>query len=76
MLIFVYCSIFLGTCSPTHCRVLVALAGVGCVLLSVGAGFGICYLSDWKSTEMSNVIPVLMLGIGVDDMFVICNAID
>ena len=25
---------------------------------------------------MSGVIPILILGIGVDDMFVICNAID
>ena len=46
------------------------------MLLSVAAGFGVCFLYDWKGTEMSGVIPILILGIGVDDMFVICNAID
>ena len=42
----------------------------------MAAGFGICYLYDWKGTELTNIIPVLVLGIGVDDMFVICNALD
>ena len=71
-----YCTLLLGSCSPIHCRFIVALAGVGCVLLSVAAGFGVCFLYDWKGTEMSGVIPILILGVGVDDMFVICNAID
>ena len=76
ILIVAYCATTLGSCSPVHCRLTLALIGICCVLLSVAAGFGICYIYDWKGTEMTNIIPILMLGIGVDDMFVICNAID
>lgn len=75
-LIVMYCSAFLGSCSPIHCRLLVALTGVLCVLLACAAGYGICYIYGWKGTELVSVLPVLILGIGVDDMFVICNAID
>ena len=75
-LIAVYCMIFLGTCSPIHCKFVVALVGVFCILISCIAGFGVCFIYDWKYSEISNVLPVLMIGIGVDDMFVICNAID
>lgn len=71
-----YCSAFLGSCSPIHCRLIVALTGVLCVLLACASGFGICYIYGWKGTELISVLPVLILGIGVDDMFVICNAID
>ena len=76
VLIVVYASAFLGSCSPIHCRVTVAMTGVFCVLLSCIAGFGICFIYNWKMTELTNTMPVLILGIGVDDMFVICNAID
>ena len=76
VLIVAYCTLFMGSYSPIHCRLTVALFGIGCVLLSIAAGFGVCYLYEWRSTEMTSIIPVLVLGIGVDDMFVICNAID
>lgn len=75
-LIVIYCSMFLGSCSPMHCRFLTAITGVLCVLLACASGYGICYIYDWKGTELVSVLPVLILGIGVDDMFVICNAID
>ena len=76
LLIVTYTALFLGSCSPIHCRLTVALTGIFCVLLSCITGFGIVFLYDWKLTELSNTMPVLILGIGVDDMFVICNAID
>ena len=71
-----YCALFLGSCSPLHCRAKVALAGIFCIILACASGFGICFIYDWKGSEMTTIVPVLMLGIGVDDMFVICNAID
>lgn len=76
LLIVTYCSLFLGSCSPIQCRLILALAGVFCVLLSATCGEAICYMTDWKGTEFTQVLPILMLGIGVDDMFVVCNAID
>ena len=54
----------------------VAIVGVICILLSVGAGFAIGIELDHIRTEAHEALPVLMLGIGVDDMFIICNALD
>ena len=34
LLIVTYCSLFLGSCSPIQCRLVLALVGVFCVLLS------------------------------------------
>ena len=75
-LITAYLIIFLGSCSPTHCRISLAIVGVICILLSVGAGFGIGIKLDYLRTEAHEALPILMLGIGVDDMFIICNALD
>ena len=75
-LIVIYCSLFVGSFSPIHCRLVVALTGIFCVLTATMSGFGICLIYNWKMTELSNMVPVLMIGIGVDDMFVICNALD
>ena len=33
-------------------------------------------LLDFKWSEVHDTLPILMLGIGVDDMFVLCNALD
>ena len=71
-----YCSTFLGSFSPIHCRFILALVGVFLVIVGSLAGFGICLASGWYLTDLSNLIPVLMCAIGIDDMFVICNAVD
>ena len=75
-LIALYCSVFLGSCSPIHCRLSLALVGIFCVILSCTTGEALSYVLGWKVSDFNSVLPVLMLGIGVDDMFVICNAID
>ena len=47
--------------------------GIMVVLLSVGSAFGLCAYLKIGMTELHPVIPFLLLGIGVDDMFVIEN---
>ena len=76
LLIFAYSMIFVGACSPVHCRMTLAFVGILCILLSYIAGFGICFINDMEVTNIHNLIPFLLLGIGVDDMFVLCNALD
>lgn len=75
-IILLYCMFMLGSCSPIHCRVATTLLGFVCVLLSVEAATGLCCLLNLKFSEVHDTLPILMLGIGVDDMFVICNALD
>ena len=75
-LIFVYNICFLGSFSPIHCRITLAVLGLVCVMISVAAGFSICLNMGYEMSDAHEAMPVLMLGIGVDDMFVICNALD
>mmetsp|Transcript_9803 Transcript_9803/g.12126 ORF Transcript_9803/g.12126 Transcript_9803/m.12126 type:complete len:243 (+) Transcript_9803:709-1437(+) len=76
IVIVAYIVTFLGTCSPTYLRILVSLAGLGTVYMAILAGSGLCYYLGYYRSDLSDAIPFLMLGIGIDDMFVICNALD
>ena len=75
-LIFLYSFIVLGNCSPVHMRSVAAVVGVSCVGLSICAGYGIAGHYGYLVSKMHTLMPFLMLGLGVDDMFVIVNSID
>ena len=53
-----------------------AVIGLICIFLAVQSGFGFCYIAGLKKAEVHDTLPILLLGIGVDDMFVLCNAMD
>lgn len=76
MLVAVYTILILGTFSPVHCRLVVALLGLVSVGLSYASGFGLTFYLGGETAGVHNLMPFLLIGIGVDDMFVICNAID
>ena len=52
-----------------------ALTGIIVVLFSLGASFGFCFHVGLFFADLHPAIPFLILGIGVDDMFVIVQAI-
>ena len=76
VLIFLYSFFVLGNCSPMHLRSMAAVIGVSCVGLSIISGYGIAAYYGYMVSKMHNMMPFLMLGLGVDDMFVIVNSID
>ena len=76
MLIFVYANIVLGSCSPIFMRSLSAMVGLACVILSVITGYAVASIFNWKASLAHNILPFMLLGIGVDDMFVIVSCID
>jgi Niemann-Pick C1 protein len=76
MLVVVYTVFVLGTVSPMHCRLIVSLMGILCVGIAYAAGFGLCFYLGGYTAGVHNLMPFLLIGIGVDDMFVVCNAID
>ena len=50
--------------------------GFVCIALSVLAGADLAVSRGYMESDVHQTMPVLMLGIGVDDMFVMCNAMD
>ena len=76
MLVAVYTILMLGTFSGIHCRLVVSLMGLVCVGLAYASGSGLLFYLGGETAGVHNLLPFLLIGIGVDDMFVICNAID
>ena len=76
MLVLSYSFVVIGGMSPVHFRSATALVGMSCILLSITSGYGIALALGWKTTKFHAIIPFMIMGIGVDDMFVIVNTID
>ena len=72
-LVSVYCIVFMGSCSPIHFRSAAAGITILCVILSYAAANGLSYMVGFKSAGIHNLLLFLLLGIGVDDMFVIAS---
>ena len=76
MIVGSYTVIFLGACSPVHCRATTAGLGLACVVMSYLSGSAVMFFLGGEVAGVHNLLPFLLIGIGVDDMFVIANAID
>ena len=76
VIIFFYSCVIVGSCSPIHMRIVVAASGIGCIILAYIGGYGICGLAGWYTSGIHNLLPFIIICIGVDDMFVVCNALD
>ena len=50
--------------------------GLMVIGLALGVSFGFCFYMGIFFADMHPVIPFLLLGIGVDDMYVIVQAVD
>ena len=50
------------------------MMGILVIGLALGASFGLCFYMQIFFADMHPIIPFLLLGIGVDDMFVIVQA--
>jgi len=74
---FVYVAFALGTMKRPlliNSRILLALAGILVVIFSVGISIGLCSLFAVKATLIiTEVIPFLVLAIGVDNIFIIVD---
>ena len=71
-----YVILVIGAFSPIHCRLTITLAGLMSIGIAVFVGSGLTFMLGWKEDLLHPLMPLMMLGIGIDDLFVICNAID
>ena len=76
VLVSLYSYAVLGSFSPVHFRACTAGIGMFCVLISITAGYAISFLFGLKITGFHSILPFMIIGIGVDNIFVIVNCID
>lgn len=65
-----------GLCHKVRSRALLAFACTISIVLAGAAGYGISMWLQFDYTPVHSVLPFVILGIGVDDSFVIMNAYD
>jgi Niemann-Pick C1 protein len=73
---FMYVSIAIGFFpNPVHTRFLLGAVGISVVLMSLFSGMGLTFFGNQELTMISaEVVPFLILAIGVDNMFLIARA--
>ena len=72
-----FCAIFLGKAgSWTQSRRLLGTVEFYLVLLGCIAGYGTCMLIGVPFTVLQQILPFILVGIGIDDAFVIASAFD
>lgn len=73
-LMFIYVTLALGKLNCTDNKSLLGLSGLFSVIMALVASYGVCSISGYFISPLHNFIPFLLLGLGVDDMFVIIQA--
>ena len=73
-IMFVYVLIMLGKFNMVEHRVWLSLAGLTGIILGSVFGVGFCSLFGLMFTQLHSILPFLMLGVGIDDMFVLVQS--
>ena len=47
-----------------------------CVGLGATSGYAVAFFFDMQTSDFHNILPFMVIGIGVDDMFVIVSCVD
>ena len=69
-IILLYAVFIFGRFTPVRSRVLLAISGCASVGFAIAFAFGFTTLLGFKLNPVINVLPFVLIGIGVDDMFV------
>jgi len=69
-IVFIYVNFMLGKFNHVEQRGYLSLIGLGSVGMAIGFSYGFCSLIGLAYGPLHNMIPFLLLGIGIDDMFV------
>jgi len=69
-LLYMYVNLMLGKFNLVEQRAFVSLMGLASVWMGIAFSYGVCGLLGLPFGPLHNIIPFLLLGIGIDDMFV------
>jgi len=75
-IILIYAIFIFGRWTPVRSRILLALSGCASVGFSISFAYGFSALLGFKLNPVINVLPFVLIGIGVDDMFVLVAALE
>nr|KAG5711759.1 hypothetical protein BaRGS_023523 [Batillaria attramentaria] len=75
MIVIIFVMIVLSRCNLMEQRIGLTVAGILAVGLSILVSFGLASAVGFEYGPLQSVLPFLLLGIGVDDMFVIMGAL-
>ena len=76
VLMVLYVSAMLGRCDPVHSKVLLSLSIIVTIMLSLLFAFGMSGFLGLPLTQLSLMSIFILLGVGVDDMFILVDAWD
>ncbi len=71
VLVLIYVMVMLGRFNTVQHRIFLSLAGIISVGLGIITCYGVCSLFGIWGSNMNLIMPFMLLGIGIDDMFVI-----
>eukprot|EP00792_Barthelona_sp_PAP020_P013061 TRINITY_DN803_c0_g1_i1.p1 TRINITY_DN803_c0_g1~~TRINITY_DN803_c0_g1_i1.p1 ORF type:complete len:940 (+),score=167.99 TRINITY_DN803_c0_g1_i1:28-2820(+) len=75
ILMFAYLLFFLGKfCHPTQSRIYLSLQGIIVVACSIVTGLGLSYYLNIVETYISQIVPLLLLGLSLDEQFLLVDS--
>lgn len=75
-LILIYVIVMIGRCNAIYQRIYLSLMGISVVGQAILSSYGVCYYMGFLYGPVHQILPFLLLGIGVDDMFVIMQNLE
>lgn len=77
LLMFIFCSLTLGKFRDLVTgHLLLGLGGILTLVLGIGGAFGFILLIGYPFIAFSGVLPFLIIGVGIDNMFIIVDSVD
>lgn len=76
LVMVVFCAYALSKPDLVRSQLLLGVGAVFTIILSLASGYGLMFCIGIPLTSISALIPFALLGIGLDDMFIITGALD
>ena len=76
LLMFVYTVVMLGSLNTVEVRLYLSVSGLVCIGMGICLALSLSSALGFSWTPMHPALPLLCLGIGIDDMFVIMQSVN